>query len=88
MHVDHHPLINEFPEHRELIHSLKLSHHHFARLADEYENVDKSVTRIENNSEVASETHLEGLKKQRLTLKDQLYKMIQDHHTAKELSPS
>lgn len=73
MTVEHHPLVREFPEHREALHRLKLSDTHFARLATEYEDVDKEIVRIEDAVEPASDVVLETLKKRRLLLKDQLY---------------
>lgn len=73
MNVEHHPLVHEFPEHRETLHRLKLTDTHFARLAAEYEDVDKEIVRIEDAVEVASDAALETLKKRRLLLKDQLY---------------
>lgn len=73
MNVEHHPLVKEFPEHRETLHHLKLNDPHFARLATDYEEVDKQIVRIEDSVEAASDQRLEDLKKQRLHLKDQLY---------------
>lgn len=73
MNIEHHPLIREFPEHRETLHHLKLTDAHFAKLASEYETVDKEIVRIEDSVQAASDVHLEQLKKQRLQLKDQLY---------------
>lgn len=73
MNVDHHPLVHEFPEHRETLHRLKLNDTHFARLAAEYEEIDKEIVRIEDEVEAASDVTLETLKKRRLLLKDQLY---------------
>lgn len=73
MTVEHHPLVHEFPEHREALHRLKLTDTHFARLATEYEDVDKEIVRIEDSVQPASDVVLETLKKRRLLLKDQLY---------------
>lgn len=77
MHIEHHPLAKEFPEFREAIHNLKLSDAHFARLAGEYEDVDKAVVRAENGDEHLGDAALEQLKKQRLQLKETLYKQLQ-----------
>ncbi|MBV1774557.1 YdcH family protein [Burkholderiaceae bacterium DAT-1] len=79
MHIDHHPLISEFPEHRDSIHVLKQDSAHFARLAGEYESVDKAITRAENGEDRLGTGELDGLKHQRLSLKDQLYTMLRDH---------
>ncbi len=77
MHIDHHPLVAEFPTFKHVIHSLKQSDAHFARLFQAYEVADKAVVRVENGSEVMSDLALEDLKKQLLSLKDQLYQMMQ-----------
>ena len=77
MHVEHHPLIKEFPEHRERIHSLKLSNAHFAKLADQYEEVDKHICRAEDAAEGHDEAHMHKLKAERLHLKDQVLKVLQ-----------
>jgi uncharacterized protein YdcH (DUF465 family) len=77
MPLENHSLINEFPEYRERIHQLKTTDNHFARLFDEYDVVEHSVHRIESGAEAASDERLEYLKKQRLSLKDSLYQMLQ-----------
>lgn len=74
--IENHSLINEFPEHKETIHALKVSNHHFARLFDEYHMADKEVHRIEGGVENTSDTYIETLKKKRLHLKDELFAMI------------
>ena len=71
-----HDLIHELPEYRETIHKLKTSDNHFARLFDEYHEVDHEVHRIETNIETTSDEYLEEKKKQRLHLKDELLEMI------------
>ena len=74
--IEKHDLIHEFPEHREQIHQLKQENNYFLRLFDEYHDVAHKVRNIENEVEVASDFHLEGMKKQRLMLKDKLYALI------------
>ena len=77
MHVEHQPLIKEFPEHRDRIHSLKLSNTHFAKLADQYEEVDKHICRAEDAAEGHDEAHMHKLKAERLHLKDEVLKVLQ-----------
>ena len=72
-----HDLIHELPEYRERIHELKASDNHFARLFDEYHEVEHEVRRIEEGVEVSSDQYLEERKKKRLHLKDQLHSMLQ-----------
>lgn len=76
MTIEKHDLLHEFPEHREKIHGLKMSNNHFARLFDEYHDVDHEVRRIEEGVENTSDQYLEERKKTRLHLKDELYKML------------
>lgn len=76
MSVEHHPLISEFPEHRERIHELKSSDAHFRRLFDEYHEVDRTVYRMDENIEPASDQTMERLKVHRLALKDQLLAIL------------
>ena len=77
MYGEHHDLVHELPEYREQIHDLKISNKHFARLFDEYHEVDHEIRRIEQEIETPSDAYTEDLKKKRLHLKDELYKMLQ-----------
>ena len=74
--TEKHDLVHELPEHRDAIHKLKMTDQHFARLFDEYHEVDHEVHRIETGVENTSDEYLDERKKQRLHLKDELYRMI------------
>jgi uncharacterized protein YdcH (DUF465 family) len=76
MHVEHHPLINDFPELREQLHNLRQQDNHFARLADEYEALDKRVCRIEEGIETLDENAFAALKVERVALKDELARQL------------
>ncbi len=76
MPVTNHSLANELPEFKEQIHELKMNDNHFHRLHEEYGDVDHEIHRIENGTENTSDDYLEGLKKKRLSLKDQLFVML------------
>ena len=71
-----HDLIHELPEHRERIHQLKINDEHFAKLFDEYHELDHEILRMEEGIETPSDDVLEELKKKRLYLKDKLFSMI------------
>jgi uncharacterized protein YdcH (DUF465 family) len=73
---EHHDLAHEFPEYKDQIHALKISDPHFARLFDEYEDLDKEIYRIEEQIENTSDTYMEELKMKRVKLKDELYTML------------
>ena len=71
-----HDLVHELPEHRDTIHRLKMENAHFARLFEEYHEVDHEVHRIETGVENTSDEYLESRKLKRLHLKDELFNMI------------
>ena len=76
--TEKHDLIHEFPEHRDRIHDLKIGNNHFARLFEEYHDLDHEIHRIETGVENTSDDYLEERKKRRLYLKDELYRMIRE----------
>jgi len=76
MTLEKHDLHHEFPNFSEEIHYLKMNDNHFARLFNEYHEVDHEVNRIEQGVENTSDEYLEGRKKQRLNLKDNLFAML------------
>lgn len=76
MPITHHPLIEEFPNHKDVIHKLKMSNAHFRRLSHEYEGIDKSIFRAEQGIEIVNDDYLESIKKERLHLKDLIYSML------------
>lgn len=59
------------------IHELKMNNNHFAKLFNDYNEVEHEVHRIESGAENTSDEYLEKLKKERLKLKDNLFKIIQ-----------
>jgi uncharacterized protein len=70
-----HALHREFPELAEAIARLKHSDAHFANLLEQHDAVDTDITKSETGVAPMSDHSLEALKKQRLHLKDQLYRM-------------
>lgn len=76
MALEKHDLIHELPEHRERIHELKMSDAHFARLFEEYHEVDHEVHRIEEGVETPSDEYVHEVKAKRLRLKDDLLRII------------
>jgi hypothetical protein len=71
-----HELAAEFPEQAALIHRLKETDAHFAKLAERYHEVNRAIHRIEAEIEPASDEHAEALKKQRLALADEIAAML------------
>lgn len=72
----HHDLSLEFPELKQRIHDLKLTSPEFNQLYAEYQALDKSIYRIEEEIETPSDSYTEELKKKRVRLKDKLYAML------------
>ncbi|MEQ6916323.1 YdcH family protein [Halomonas aquatica] len=65
-----HELVEEFPEHAERIHSLKQSDTHFAKLVEDYHEVNRQIHRMETEVEPVA-THIEeDARKKRVALKD------------------
>ena len=77
MEPQQHDLAHEFPEYKDKIHALKTGNHHFAKLFDEYHQVNREVLRIEQEVEPVTDEYAEEMKKKRLLLKDQLFAMLQ-----------
>ncbi|MBY6188251.1 DUF465 domain-containing protein [Marinobacter hydrocarbonoclasticus] len=75
--VQDHSLVNEFPAHVDQIQELNLSDDTFHTLYNQYHELDREIRRIEEGLDAAADETLEGLKKQRLQLKDDLFQRIQ-----------
>ncbi len=84
MTLEKHDLVHELPEYRDLIHELKMNDKHFARLFDQYHEVDHEIHRIETNAEITSDEYLEELKIKRLHLKDELFEIIKKTEEARQ----
>lgn len=67
-----HELVEEFPEHEERIHGLKQSDAHFAKLVDDYHEVNRTIHRMETEVQPVATHTEEDFRKKRLALKDQI----------------
>lgn len=65
-----------FPEYRELITQLKHTDLHFTRLFDLHNELDQKIKNIEAQIELATQEETESLKKEKLHLKDEIYKLL------------
>jgi hypothetical protein len=74
-HVQH-ELADEFPDDHQILHYLKLNDAHFVKLSDAHHDLNREIHRIESGVEAASDDRLESLKKQRLTLLDDVAQII------------
>jgi uncharacterized protein YdcH (DUF465 family) len=71
-----HELAAEFPEFVEKMSALKQENAHFAKLADEYHDMNRKIHRAETNVEPIENLAEEQLRKQRAALKDEIYGML------------
>lgn len=71
-----HELHEEFPQFAEKISELKQTDSHFARLAEEYHEVNRQVHRAESLVEPMDDLAEMELRKTRARLKDDLYRLL------------
>ena len=71
-----HELAEEFPEKVELMHDLKMNDAHFARLFDEYHEINRAVHRAETNVEPMDTLAETDLRKKRAALKDEIWAIL------------
>ncbi len=71
-----HELHEEFPDKAAKISDLKQSDAHFARLADEYHDLNRQVHRAETNVEPVAELVEVEMRKKRAALKDEIYQIL------------
>jgi len=79
MHVEHHDLAHEFPEHVEAMHTLKMNDAHFAKLFEQYHGITNEVEAMERADLPVNDVLIEEMKKQRVSLKDELYRALVAH---------
>jgi uncharacterized protein len=71
-----HELHEEFPAQADKIAALKASDAHFAKLVDEYHDVNRAVHRAETLVEPTTPEHETELRLQRVRLKDEIARML------------
>lgn len=71
-----HELAEEFPDQVDKLHSLKMENGHFAKLAEEYHQINREIHRIESGVEAATDERTIDLRKRRLELKDEVNGML------------
>lgn len=72
-----HDLAEEFPDQSDKIHALKLADAHFAKLLEQYTEINRAVHRAEARIDTLSEEAETALRRQRSNLKDHIA-----HHLA------
>lgn len=71
-----HELAEEFPEAVDKLHELKTGNAHFAKLVDEYHQINRDVHRAETGVEPISEQAETDMRKARMRLKDEIAGML------------
>ncbi len=66
-----------FPEYRDQISKLKIADAHFAKLFHAHNDLDQRIKNIEAGVERADALTVEGLKKEKLRRKDEIYAILQ-----------
>lgn len=74
-----HELAEEFPDMVEQMSTLRQSDAHFAKLSNDYHELNRAVHRAETDVEPTSDEHMTGLRKQRMALKDEIYAYLKAH---------
>jgi uncharacterized protein YdcH (DUF465 family) len=60
------------------LHTLKIGNEHFGKLAAQYHDVNREIHRIDSGIEPASDDRTEALKKERLSILDQVAVMVKN----------
>nr|CAD6416034.1 hypothetical protein REQ54_01518 [Rhizobium sp. Q54] len=71
-----HEIHDEFPEYAGKMHALKVSDEHFAKLLEDYRDVNRAVHRAETKVEPVGDAYMEDMRKRRMVLKDEIYGML------------
>ncbi len=80
----HHPILREFPEHRDTIKRLR-GDAHFQNLYDEYHRLDDEICRSEEEIEFATDQQIAERKMRRAKLKDYIHHLLTHPTQAKTL---
>ncbi len=65
-----------FPEYRDQITKLKTTDKHFLNLFDKHNALDQKIKNMESHVESSTPEEIETLKKEKLSLKDQLHVIL------------
>lgn len=79
-----HKLTDEFPDHRAQISHLKQIDGHFARICDEYTEVNQKIHLAETDIEPTDDARMSEMRKTRMRLKDEIYGMLVRHEPEAE----
>ncbi len=72
-----HELHEEFPEHQDKLQTLKQSNAHFAKLSEDYHDLNRAIHRAETDIAPTDDLNMAQMRKTRMLLKDQIYSILQ-----------
>lgn len=75
-----------FPEHHDLIHKLRHDDPHFAKIFEHHEELDKEIVQLELNPVNLINDNIELLKRKKLKMKDEIYKILTQNVQLNSLS--
>jgi hypothetical protein len=75
-----------FPEHQDLIHQLRHEDPHFAKIFESHEELDKEISQLELNPVNMINDDIELLKRKKLKIKDEIYKILTQTTQSNDLS--
>ncbi|MCG4452129.1 MULTISPECIES: YdcH family protein [unclassified Pseudomonas] len=78
MPLQYHPLSREFPQFETQMRALLQVDGHFARLVEEYDQLDKRIYEVLGGRLAMDELQLQGLKMQRVALKDEIETLLRN----------
>ena len=67
-----HELAEEFPADKDKMHILRQTDAHFAKLSDEYHELNREIHRVETGVTPVDDNFEKQLRRKRLTLKDEI----------------
>jgi uncharacterized protein YdcH (DUF465 family) len=73
---ENHSLLNEFPEHKELITKLVSNDQSFAETTAKYDELDAKIRKLELANSPVSDSEMHKMKHERSELKDSLYQRL------------
>lgn len=83
-----HAINREFPALASAVAQLKATNHHFAQLLARHDAIDAQITKDEMGIAPMGDIPLEDSKKQRLGLKDEIYRLARAVKTVEPSQPS
>ena len=73
-----HDLAHEFPNLVEKMREMKLKNAHFGKLFTQYDELNHQILALEGKGTPVTDETMEDMKKQRVVVKDEIYKMLME----------